>query len=99
MLMSKGDVLFINIHQKQELSLFAEELYRYMTPTTLNQLAIEAGGIKRKRKCHGHHFLSLCVWLNQQIATTSLTQLCSQLETSIEVLLSSSELSKVPVAA
>ncbi|WP_442752184.1 hypothetical protein [Bacillus toyonensis] len=78
----------MNIHQKQELSLFAEELYRYMSPATINQLAIEAGGMKRKRKCHGHYFLSLCVWLNQQIATTSLTQLCSQLETSTGVLLS-----------
>ncbi len=99
MLMRKGDVLFMNIHKKQELSLFAEELYRYMSPTTLNQLAIEAGGMKGKRKCHGHHFLSLCVWLYQQIATTSLIQLCSQLETSTGVLLSPSELSKVPVAA
>lgn len=44
--------------------------------------------MKRKRKCHGHHFLSLCVCLNQQVATISLTQLCSQLETSIGVLLS-----------
>lgn len=86
--MRKGDVLFMNIHQKQELSLFAEELYQYMSPATLNQLAIEAGGMKRKRKCHGHHFLSLCVWLNQQVATTSLTQLCSQLETSTGILLS-----------
>ncbi len=86
--MRKGDVLFMNMHQKQELSLFAEELYRYMSPATLNQLAIEAGGMKRKRKCHGHHFLSLCVWLNQKVATTSLTQLCSQLETSTGVLLS-----------
>ena len=59
-----------------------------MSPTTLNQLAIEAGGMKRKRKCHGYHLLSLCVWLNQQIATTSLTQLCSQLETSTGILLS-----------
>ncbi|PFJ71578.1 IS4 family transposase, partial [Bacillus cereus] len=86
--MRKGDVVFMNMNQKQELSLFAEELYRYMSPATLNQLAIEAGGMKRKRKCHGHHFLSLCVWLNQQVATTSLTQLCSQLETSPGVLLS-----------
>ncbi|WP_128857075.1 hypothetical protein [Bacillus sp. CDB3] len=45
----------MNIHQKQELSLFAEELYRYMSPTTLNQLAIEAGGMKQKRKCHRQH--------------------------------------------
>ena len=79
---------FYEYESKQELSLFAEELYRYMSPATLNQLAIKAGGMKRKRKCHGHHFLSLCVWLNQQVATTSLTQLCSQLETSTGVLLS-----------
>ncbi len=59
-----------------------------MSPATLNQIAIAAGGGKRKRKCHGHHFLSLCVWLNQQISTTSLTQLCSQLETSTGILLS-----------
>lgn len=57
MLMRKDDVFFMNMNQKQELSLFAEELYRYMSPATLNQLAIEAGGMKRKRKCHGHHFL------------------------------------------
>ncbi|WP_416714957.1 transposase, partial [Bacillus cereus] len=78
----------MNMNQKQELSLFAEGLYRYMSPATLNQLAIEAGGMKLKRKCHGHHFLSLCIWLNQQVATTSLTELCSQLETSTGVLLS-----------
>ncbi|PEE61144.1 IS4 family transposase, partial [Bacillus thuringiensis] len=38
MLMRKGDVLFMNMNQKQELSLFAEELYRYMSSATLNQL-------------------------------------------------------------
>jgi hypothetical protein len=37
--MRKGDVLFMNMHQKHELSLFAEELYRYMSPATLNQLS------------------------------------------------------------
>lgn len=84
----------MNMNPTQELSLFAEELYQYMSPATLNQLAIEAGGMKRKRKCHGHHFLSLCVWLNQQIATTSLTQLCSQLEASTGILLSTEGLNR-----
>ncbi len=37
--MRKGDVLLMNMHQKHELSLFAEELYRYMSPATLNQLS------------------------------------------------------------
>ncbi|MRD37755.1 hypothetical protein GH882_17580 [Bacillus thuringiensis] len=31
MLMRKDDVLFMNMHQKQELSLFAEELYRFFS--------------------------------------------------------------------
>ncbi|EEK75847.1 hypothetical protein bcere0009_52940 [Bacillus cereus R309803] len=31
MLMRKGDVLFMNMHQQQELSLFAEELYRFFS--------------------------------------------------------------------
>ncbi len=61
MLMRKGDVLFMNMHQKQELSLFAEELYRYMSPATLNQLAIEAGGMKRNVSAMGTIFY-LCVY-------------------------------------
>ena len=54
-------MLFMNLNKKQELSLFAEELYRYMSPATLNQLAIKAGGMKRKRKCQGIIFY-LCVY-------------------------------------
>ena len=33
--MSKSDVLFMDLHQKHELSLFTEELYRYMSFATL----------------------------------------------------------------
>ncbi|OUA10540.1 MULTISPECIES: hypothetical protein [Bacillus cereus group] len=43
---------------KTRLSVYVEELYRYTLPDTLNQLTIEAGGIKRKYKYHRHHFLS-----------------------------------------
>ncbi|MEK5126688.1 hypothetical protein [Bacillus sp. FSL R9-9492] len=43
------------MHQKQELSLFAEELYRYMSLAKLNQLAIEGLPPHRyqanKKKC------------------------------------------------
>lgn len=44
--MRKGEIFFMNMNQKKELSLLAEELYRYMSPAILNQLAIEAGGMK-----------------------------------------------------
>lgn len=46
MFMKKGDVLFINMHKKQELSLFAEESCRNMPSAKLNQLFIETGGMK-----------------------------------------------------
>jgi hypothetical protein len=74
-LMRKGDVLFMNMHQKHELSLFAEELYRYMSPwATLNQLSYRSRRDETKTEVPRASFLSLCVWLNQQVATTSLTQ-------------------------
>ncbi|EEL31080.1 hypothetical protein AAHH71_01645 [Bacillus toyonensis] len=34
---------FLNMHQRQELSLFAEESYRYMFFVISNQLATEVG--------------------------------------------------------
>lgn len=53
--MRKSDMLFMNMLQKQELSLFVEELYRYMSPATLNQLAIEAGGMNRSDQASNRH--------------------------------------------
>ncbi|MEC3357249.1 IS4 family transposase, partial [Bacillus paranthracis] len=47
----------MNMHQKQELSLFSEDLYLYMSPATINKIAKEQGGMKRKLKCHGHHII------------------------------------------
>ncbi len=66
------------MNQKQELSLFAEELYRYMFPATLNQLAIKAGGMKRKRKVPRAPFL-IFVCMAKFITSRYylLTQLCS----------------------
>jgi hypothetical protein len=78
----------MNNRKDCDLSLFAKELRRYMSPAVLNQIAIETGSMKRKRKCYGYHFLSLCVWLNQKIATTPLTQLCSQFEAATGIALS-----------
>ena len=59
-----------------------------MSPATLNQLSYRSRRDETKTEVPRASFLSLCVWLNQQVATTSLTQLCSQLETSTGVLLS-----------
>lgn len=70
----------MNDRKNCEFSLFAKELRRYMSPAALNQIAMKTGSMRRKRKCQGHHFLSLWVWLNQKAATTSLTQLCSEFQ-------------------
>lgn len=71
----------MNTYQRQGLSLFSENTFPFMSPATLYQFSIEIGGMKRKRTCREHKLLSLCVWINQQIATTSLTQIYSQLKT------------------
>ncbi|KIV60161.1 IS4 family transposase [Aneurinibacillus migulanus] len=78
----------MSIREENELFLFAEELQRCMSPAVLNQLAKETGYMIRKRKCHGQHFLALCVWLSQRVASTSLAHLCSRFETATGILLS-----------
>ncbi len=52
--MRKGDVLFMNMHQRQELSLFAEELYRYGVPPHAHQAKVLKYPLNKK-------FLSLQV--------------------------------------
>jgi len=39
-------------------------------------------------KYQAQDLVALCVWLSQRVAITSLTQLCSQLESSTGVLMS-----------
>lgn len=43
-------VFFMNLSIQDELQLFAEELYRHLTPSLLEKLAYELGFVKRKRK-------------------------------------------------
>ncbi len=66
----------------------AEELQRHMSPHTLELLAKEKGFVQRKSKYQAQELVALCVWLSQQVASTSLTQLCSCLEASTGVLIS-----------
>ncbi|KIV58529.1 hypothetical protein TS64_04720 [Aneurinibacillus migulanus] len=57
----RKDGAFMSIREEDELFLFAEELQRCMSPAVLNQLAKETKYMIRKRKCHGQHFLALCI--------------------------------------
>jgi hypothetical protein len=51
-----------------------------MSPNVLEQLAREIGFVQRKSKYRAQDLVALCVWLSQNIAHTSLAQLCSRLE-------------------
>ncbi|MEC2958225.1 IS4 family transposase, partial [Bacillus tropicus] len=71
-----------------ELQLFAQEIQRFLSPNTLRNLARDVGFVQRTSKYQAKDLVALCVWMNQNIATTSLTQLSSCLEASTEVLIS-----------
>lgn len=70
----------MNLSTFDKLELFSKELQRYMSPGALEQLAREIGFVQRKSKYRAQDLLALCVWLGENIANTSLTQLCSRLE-------------------
>ncbi len=70
----------MNLSMSDELELFSKELQRYMSPNALEQLAKNVGFVKRKSKYRAQDLVALCIWLNQNIAHTSLVQLCSRLE-------------------
>jgi len=72
---------------RAELALFSQELYQHLNPHTLDHLAKRLGIVQRKSKYQAQDFVALCVWLSQRVAMTSLTQLCSQLESSTGVLI------------
>ncbi|MEK4503485.1 IS4 family transposase [Bacillus sp. FSL R12-0069] len=78
----------MNLSILDELQLIAEELQRHMSPHVLEHLAKEKGFVQRKSKYQAKELVALCVWLSQQVASTSLTQLCSCLEVSTGVLIS-----------
>ncbi|MGY3314399.1 hypothetical protein ACV242_002895 [Peribacillus simplex] len=71
-----------------ELKFFAQELQRSLSPLVLKEIAKQVGFVQRSSKYQADELIALCVWLSQEIASTSLTQLCSRLEASTGVLIS-----------
>ncbi|MGX9933661.1 IS4 family transposase [Virgibacillus salarius] len=71
-----------------ELTLFSQELQRSLSPQVLQQLAKEVGFVQRTSKYQAKDLVALCAWLSQKVASTSLTQLSSCLESSTGVLMS-----------
>ncbi|MGG5805764.1 IS4 family transposase [Bacillus mycoides] len=84
----------MNLSILDELQPIAEELQRHMSSHVLEHLAKEKGFVQRKSKYQAQELVALCVWLSQQVASASLTQLCSCLEVSTGVLISPEGLNK-----
>src|SRR4051794_22657177 len=70
------------------ITLFAQELQRFLSPTALQEIAKKTNFVQRTSKHQGNELVALCVWLSQKVASTALTQLCSRLEASTGVLMS-----------
>ncbi len=65
-----------------ELTLFAQEIQRFLSPRVLKETAKKVGFVKRSSKYQAEELIALFVWVSQEVASTSLTQLCSRLEAS-----------------
>jgi len=78
----------MSISVSDELQLFAQEIQSPLSPNTLQNLARDVGFVQRTSKYRAQDLIALCVWISQSVAETSLTQLCSCLEASTEVLIS-----------
>ncbi|MGQ4706159.1 IS4 family transposase [Bacillus thuringiensis] len=78
----------MSVSVSDELQLFAQEIQSFLSPNFLRNLARDVGFVQRTSKYQAQDLVALCVWISQNVAKTSLTQLCSCLEVSTEVLIS-----------
>lgn len=65
---------------KNEMELLAGELYQHFSTSELEQLARDTGFVQRLKKCTPQDFVSLCVFSQQSVTTTSLAHLCNDLD-------------------
>ncbi|EJS65124.1 MULTISPECIES: IS4 family transposase [Bacillus] len=72
-----------------ELNLFAQELQYFLSSVVLQDIAKQVGFVQRSSKYQANELIALCVWISQEVASASLTHLCSQLEASTGVLMRS----------
>lgn len=55
-----------------ELNLFAQELRDCLSPVVLQDIVKCVGFVKGKSKYQSNELIALCVWLSQEIGSTSL---------------------------
>ena len=84
----------MSVSVSDELQLFAQEIQSFLSPNFLRDLARDIGFVQRTSKYQEKDLVALCVWMSQNVAKTSLNQLCRCLEASTEVLISPEGLNK-----
>ncbi|RUR57302.1 IS4 family transposase, partial [Bacillus sp. VKPM B-3276] len=62
----------MSVSLSNELQLFAQEIQRFSSPNILRGLARDVGFVQRTSKYQAKNLVTLCVWMNQNVATTSL---------------------------
>jgi uncharacterized protein YegL len=72
-------VFSVKVTTKEEFHLFSQVLHKYLSSKKLEQLARATKFMRRTSKYQGHDLVTLCVWLSHNLASTSLTQLGSEL--------------------
>ncbi|EOO24556.1 hypothetical protein ICM_04941 [Bacillus cereus BAG1X2-3] len=77
----------MSISISDELQLFAQEIQSFLSPNILRDFTRDVGFVQRTSKYQAKDLVALCVWMSQNVASTSLTQLCSNLESSTGVLM------------
>ncbi|KXZ04795.1 transposase [Bacillus cereus] len=87
----------MSVSVSNELQLFALEIQSALSPNALRNLARDVGFVQRTSKYQAKDLVALCVWVSQNVAMTSLTQLSSCLEASTEVLISPEGLNHIAI--
>jgi hypothetical protein len=87
-------VFSVKVTTKEELHLFSQVLQNYLSPSELEQLAKATEFVRRTSKYRGQDLVTMCVWLSHNLASTSLTQLCSELEAATGISMSAEGLNQ-----
>ncbi len=87
-------VFLMNPIISNELNLFAQELQYFLSSVVLQDITKQVGFVQRSSKYQANELIALCVWISQEVASASLTHLCSQLEASTGVLMRSEGLNQ-----
>ena len=62
----------MDLSLSEEFDLFSQELQRFLSPIVLQKIAKQVGFVQRSSKYQAGELMALCVWLSQEVASTSL---------------------------